>query len=81
MRTILRAVAAVALLLAIAQAPASAQAWPNHPIRVIVPFAAGGSTDVAARLVGEYLTRALGQQVYVENRTGANGNIGTEAAA
>jgi tripartite-type tricarboxylate transporter receptor subunit TctC len=76
-----RGLAALALLLAVAQAPASAQAWPNRPIRMIVPFAAGGSTDVAARLVGEYLTRALGQQVYVENRTGANGNIGTEAAA
>jgi tripartite-type tricarboxylate transporter receptor subunit TctC len=50
-------------------------------VRVIVPFAAGGSTDVAARLVGEYLSRSLGQQFYVENRTGANGNIGIEAAA
>jgi tripartite-type tricarboxylate transporter receptor subunit TctC len=60
---------------------ASAQDWPVRPIRVIVPFAAGGSTDVAARLVGEYLSKSLGQQVYVENRTGANGNIGMEAAA
>ena len=48
---------------------------------MIVPFAAGGSTDVAARLVAEYLTRAFGQQVFVENRTGANGVIGIEAAA
>jgi tripartite-type tricarboxylate transporter receptor subunit TctC len=60
---------------------AHAQDWPNRPVRMIVPFPAGGSTDVAARLIGEYLTRALGQQVYVENRTGANGVIGTEAAA
>ena len=48
---------------------------------MIVPFAAGGSTDVAARLVAEHLTRTLGQQVVVENRTGANGVIGIEAAA
>jgi tripartite-type tricarboxylate transporter receptor subunit TctC len=69
--------------LAVFAAPLAAQAqdWPNRPVKVIVPFAAGGSTDVAARLIGEYLTRALGQQVYVENRTGANGVIGIEAAA
>lgn len=60
---------------------ASAQTWPSKPIHVIVPFAAGGSTDVAARLVGQHLSKAFGQQVVIENRTGANGNIGTEAAA
>src|SRR5262245_49352524 len=60
---------------------ASAQPYPNKPIRFIVPFPAGGSTDVAARLVGEYLSRKLGQQVVVENKTGANGNIGIETAA
>lgn len=60
---------------------ANAQGWPNRPIHVIVPFAAGGSTDVAARLVGQHLSKAFGQQVVIENRTGANGNIGTEAAA
>jgi tripartite-type tricarboxylate transporter receptor subunit TctC len=60
---------------------AHAQDWPARPVRMIVPFAAGGSTDVAARLVAEYLTRAFGQQVFVENRTGANGVIGIEAAA
>ena len=78
---IVRVVAALATLIAVAGQPAHAQEWPDRPIRMIVPFAAGGSTDVAARLVGEYLTRALGQQVYVDNRTGANGNIGTETAA
>ena len=57
------------------------QDWPNRPVRMIVPFAAGGSTDVAARLVGDYLSRATGQQFYVENRAGANGVIGMDAAA
>ena len=61
--------------------PSGAQQWPSRPIHVIVPFAAGGSTDVAARLIGQHLSKALGQQVVIENRTGANGNIGTEAAA
>src|SRR4051794_14488680 len=60
---------------------ANAEPYPSKPIRFIVPFPAGGSTDVAARLVGEYLSRAFGQQVYVENKTGANGNIGIETAA
>ncbi len=60
---------------------ARAQPYPSRPIRFIVPFPAGGSTDVAARMIGEYLSRALGQQVVVENKTGANGNIGVETAA
>src|SRR5215510_2796502 len=60
---------------------AMAQSYPAKPIRFIVPFPAGGSTDVGARLIGEYLSRTFGQQVYVENRSGANGNMGVEAAA
>jgi tripartite-type tricarboxylate transporter receptor subunit TctC len=59
----------------------TSQDWPNRPVRLIVPFAAGGSTDVAARLVGDYLSRTTGQQFYVENRAGANGVIGMDAAA
>src|SRR5215470_10183722 len=55
---------------------ATAQTYPSKPIRFIVPFPAGGSTDVGARLIAEYLSRAVGQQVYVENKSGANGNIG-----
>jgi tripartite-type tricarboxylate transporter receptor subunit TctC len=58
-----------------------AQAYPERPVRIIVPFPAGGSTDVGARIIGEYLTRAFSRQVYVENRSGAGGNIGIEAAA
>jgi len=77
---IVRALAALAVLIGLAPV-VHAQDWPNRPVRLIVPFAAGGSTDVAARLVAEYLTRSLGQQVFVENRTGANGNIGIEATA
>ena len=60
---------------------AQAQDWPNRPLRFIVPFPAGGSTDVAARVIGEYLSRALGQQVVVENKSGASGVVGTESAA
>jgi tripartite-type tricarboxylate transporter receptor subunit TctC len=72
-------IAFVALIAAIATA--NAQDWPNRPIRFIVPFPAGGSTDVGARLVGEYLSHSLRQQIVVENKSGANGNIGIEAAA
>ena len=77
----LAALLLTALALAASVIDASAQAYPTRPIRFIVPFPAGGSTDVAARLIGEYLTRALGQQVVVENRTGANGNIGIDVVA
>src|SRR5262245_49492529 len=63
-----------------ASGAAMAQSYPTKPIRFIVPFPAGGSTDVGARLIAEYLSRTFGQQVYVENRSGANGNIGVEAA-
>lgn len=78
-RTLVALVAlAAGLQTAEAQTP---QDWPNRPVRLIVPFAAGGSTDVAARLVGDYLSRATGQQFYVENRAGANGVIGMDAAA
>jgi tripartite-type tricarboxylate transporter receptor subunit TctC len=55
--------------------------YPTRPIRVVVPFPAGGSTDVAARLIAESLSRAFGQQVYVENKSGANGTVGNEDAA
>ena len=60
---------------------AQAQDWPSRPVRFIVPFPAGGSTDVGARLVGESLSRSLRQQIVVENKSGANGNIGIETAA
>jgi len=62
-------------------AGAHAQPYPNKSIRLIVPFAAGGSTDALARAVGQKLGEGFGQQVVVDNRTGANGNIGTDMVA
>lgn len=59
-------------------APAAAQSYPVKPIRVIVPYAAGGNTDITARAVGSKLSAVLGQQIVVENRPGAGTNIGTE---
>ncbi len=58
-----------------------AQAYPSRPGRIIVGFAAGGATDIQARLMGQWLSDRLGQQFIVENRAGASGNIGTEAVA
>ncbi len=58
---------------------AQAQEWPTKPIKMIVPFAAGGGTDFVARLVAEHLGNRLGQPVYIENRGGANGAIGMGA--
>ncbi|MEO8857207.1 MAG: tripartite tricarboxylate transporter substrate binding protein [Burkholderiaceae bacterium] len=60
---------------------AHAQAYPAKPIRLIVPFSAGGTTDVLARIIAQNLSNTIGQQVVVDNRPGANGNIGTDLAA
>jgi tripartite-type tricarboxylate transporter receptor subunit TctC len=60
---------------------ARAEAYPVKPVRFVVPFPVGGSTDVGARLIADNLSRAFGKQVYVENKSGANGTIGVEDAA
>jgi tripartite-type tricarboxylate transporter receptor subunit TctC len=61
--------------------PLAAQTWPSQPIRMIAPFPPGGSVDITARLIAEPLGKALGQRIVVENRSGASGNIGMDAAA
>ena len=59
---------------------AGAQTYPTRPVRLIAPFPPGGAIDLTARLIGQWLTERLGQQVVIENRSGAAGNIGSEAA-
>jgi tripartite-type tricarboxylate transporter receptor subunit TctC len=73
-------IAALALV-AVLGCNASAQSWPQKPVRFIVPFAPGGATDIAARLLGEKLTQLWGQSVVVENRAGAAGGVGAAEAA
>jgi tripartite-type tricarboxylate transporter receptor subunit TctC len=65
--------------IAIAPTPASAQEWPTKSLSFIVPFPAGGSNDIAARVVADGLRQRLGQSVVIENRPGANGALGVEA--
>jgi tripartite-type tricarboxylate transporter receptor subunit TctC len=72
------AVACIALL---SPGFAAAQAWPAKPVKIVVPFAAGGATDVVARLLAQKLGEAWGQAVIVENRSGAGGNIGADVVA
>jgi tripartite-type tricarboxylate transporter receptor subunit TctC len=83
-RSFLQGAAGLALLGAdvgsLAAALAQSDGWPARPVKFIVPLAAGGGLDFVARILGEYLTRELGQQIYVENRTGAGGTIGIDAA-
>jgi tripartite-type tricarboxylate transporter receptor subunit TctC len=81
MRLIPKVLTGLVLLGSLFALPASAQSdYPNKPIRFIVPYPPGGSTDLVARLMGTWLSQRLGQQVVVENKAGGGNNIGTEAA-
>ena len=72
---------AYALALAAVVAGAAAQQYPSKPVRFVVPFVAGGPTDIQGRMLGEKLSQRLGQQFIIDNRGGANGNIGLEITA
>src|SRR5260221_10949547 len=80
MRSFICIVAAAAALVAASQS-ASAQQYPTRPITVVVPFAAGGPTDVLARILGQHMSQTLGQQIVVENLTGGGGSIGSAPVA
>jgi len=80
-RSLRRAVVAALALAALLAAPASAQTWPSRPIRLIVPFAAGGANDIVARLIQPDLERALGQPIIIENKPAATGTVGTDQVA
>ena len=69
------------VIAALLSAAASAQSWPQKPVRFIVPFPPGGATDISARLLGEKLSQIWGQQVVIENRGGAGGGVGAAEAA
>src|SRR5438034_3455415 len=71
----------LALLLALAAGVCQAQTWPQRPMRLIVPFAPGGTTDALGRVFAHALGERLGQQVVVENRPGGGGTLGAESAA
>ena len=74
-------IARIARWLALLAAPLPPRKYPDQPVRIIVPFAAGGPTDVVARLIGQKLSEKLGQQFVIENIAGAGGNIGMGNAA
>ena len=81
MNALCKNIAVAAMLLVLPAGQALAQAFPNKPIRVVVPYAPGGATDIMGRVVAQRLGEILGQQVLVDNRPGANTGIGAEAVA
>jgi len=76
-RNVLQLAAGAAALPAVARL-AAADTYPNHPVRLLVGFAAGSTTDILGRLIGQWLSQRLGQTFIVENRPGAGGNIAAE---
>ncbi len=80
MKYLFRALAALAVVV-VAAGNASAQGWPNRPIRMVVPYTPGGYTDLMARLVGQKIAEALGATIVFENKPGANAIIGTDTVA
>ena len=80
-RTLLQGAAALAGAQLLPHAQAQSAHWPTKPIKLIVPYAAGGATDILARAFGEGLSKRVGQPVIVDNRPGASGIVGTEAVA
>jgi tripartite-type tricarboxylate transporter receptor subunit TctC len=80
-RTLLVAVLAFPFIALVQSFPALAQAWPSKPIRLVVPYPPGGSTDLLARTIGQKVGEALGQQIIVDNRAGAGGMLGSEIVA
>src|SRR4051794_38472610 len=82
MRRIARGVLGLVVsALGLGSLPAAAQSWPDRPVRLVVPYTAGGATDVGARVLAEALTQVLPQPVVVENRVGAAGMIAAEFVA
>ncbi len=81
MRVVSTVIRAAALSLALVAAAALAQDYPTRPIHMIVPYPPGGGTDIVARVITEPLGQALGQPIIIDNRGGAAGNVGTEAAS
>jgi tripartite-type tricarboxylate transporter receptor subunit TctC len=80
-QTMMRALGVLAFTFAVACSTAGAQEWPSKPVRIIAPFPPGGSVDQVSRVLANYLSQSLGQQVIVDNKGGAAGSIGTALAA
>src|SRR5262245_23514641 len=78
MRRCLQALMLQIGLVVLMACPALAQTWPDRPVKIVVPFPAGGTADAVPRIVADWLSRKWGQPVVIENRTGAAGNIGSE---
>ncbi len=79
--TLLAAITLLTSTASFAQAPSAASTWPTQPVKIIVPYAAGGTTDIAARILGAELSKKWGQPVLIDNKPGASTQIGTDAVA